>query len=433
MRSLSLKTRIALLVGGLVTASWIIASIVTVQLLFHEVSEVFDRDLRSSAERLLSVILHEAFDEDEPHSRDIERESEDLDDLEFIVSDPRTGLLVRSENAEPIVFPTLPGFSQDDTYRFYVEKARRGDAYIAVARPLSVKRELAISATMALILPLVVVIPATLAGLWILVSRGLRPIAAVQQQIASRGPKDLRPIPTDNLAAELRPLVEDMNRMLARVEAGFAAERNFASNAAHELRTPVAGAIAQAQRLRVESREPAVIARAQEIEATLKRLNRYSEKLMQMARAEGARLRLGDQMDIRDVAEIIVQDFTRADPAHQIHLNLPDAPVMTDLDPDAFGIVMRNLVENALRYRTSGTAINVVLDGHILTVTNDCPALSVDTLAHLSQRFIRGGGAGDGAGLGLSIIHIIAERSGANLTLTSPALGDQGFAAQFTF
>ena len=140
-------------------------------------------------------------------------------------------------------------------------------------------------------------------------------------------------------------------------------------------------------------------------------------------------------MDAALVIGMIVDDFKRTEPDLAIQVSLPDTAVLTDLDPDALGIVVRNLIENALRYRTEGTEIFVTLDAdHRLTVANDCPVVDAEKLARLSQRFIRGGGAGDGTGLGLSIVHIIAERSTAEFSITSPRSGSaQGCEATFTF
>ncbi|HRJ02759.1 MAG TPA: HAMP domain-containing sensor histidine kinase, partial [Hyphomonas sp.] len=193
-------------------------------------------------------------------------------------------------------------------------------------------------------------------------------------------------------------------------------------------------AIAQAQRLQAETGDPAAKARASDIEATLKRLTRLSERLMQLARAEGGRLRLEQVSDLRPVARILTDELSRTAGADRISLSLPDDPLMSDLDPDVFAILYRNLVENALRHGADGTPIHVSLasDG-VLTVANDGPVVPNETLARLADRFERAGKLRDGNGLGLAIVHAIAQRIGSALVLKSPRPGqDSGFEACLT-
>ena len=102
--------------------------------------------------------------------------------------------------------------------------------------------------------------------------------------------------------------------------------------------------------------------RAAEIEATLKRLARLSEKLMQLARAEGGRLRSSRPADLRPILSVIAADFERAGAAKRLHLRLPREPVLSDVDPDAFGILCRNLIENALRHGQTDTPVAICLE-----------------------------------------------------------------------
>jgi two-component system OmpR family sensor kinase len=441
-RTPSLRVRIALFVGLLVTVLWLIAASATVKLLFHEVNQYFDRDLKATAERILPIVIHER-DNDDDASRDLKKlrshEMDEVreheDDVEFVVTSETRGLLLRSQGATDMTFPTEDGFSADDTWRFYVDTAKRGDVTIAVARPLAARRDVAVAAMTALSLPLLIVIPLTLIGIYLLVQRGLRPVSQLEQGMGSRGPNNLTPISSEGMPRELIPVVDSGNRLLERIARGFEAERSFAANAAHEMRTPLAGAIAQAQRLRAESNDPEAVSRAVEIEASLKRLSRYGEKLMQLARAEGARLRSDTQGDLVPVVRIVLEDFIRSHGAERFVLTLPDGQVMSDLDPDALGIVLRNLVENALNHGSPDQPVTVSLNtDRCLTVGNDCATIPAETLDRLQHRFMRGDGAGNGTGLGLSIVHIIAERSNAEFTLTSPrANSNRGIEGKFRF
>lgn len=200
------------------------------------------------------------------------------------------------------------------------------------------------------------------------------------------------------------------------------------------MRTPLAGAIAQAQRLQAETSDPAAQARAADIEATLKRLTRLSERLMQLARAEGGRLRLAHAADLRPVARLLTDELSRMTGAGRISLVLPPGALSSDLDPDVFAILYRNLVENALRHGASGAPVQVSLSGEgVLTVANEGPVVPSDVLGRLMDRFERAGQRTDGSGLGLAIVHAIAQRIGSTLVLTSPRTGqDSGFEASLT-
>jgi len=113
-------------------------------------------------------------------------------------------------------------------------------------------------------------------------------------------------------------------------------------------------------------------------------------------------------------------------------VSLPGKAVVSDLDPDAFGILLRNLIDNALRHGAEGGTIDVMLTpAGLLTVANDGPVVPPETLARLTHRFERGDAGNEGSGLGLAIVAAIAERLGTDVVLRSPRPGsDQGFAAE---
>lgn len=287
---------------------------------------------------------------------------------------------------------------------------------------------------MGLGLPLLVMLPLSLLAVVLGVRTGLAPLRRFRERLGARGTRDLSQVPAEDLPTELAPLADTLNRLLGQLSAAFEAERSFAANAAHELRTPLAGAIAQVQRLKAETSDSGTRSRAADIEATLKRLTRLSEQLLQLARAEGARLRLDRLADLRPVARIVTDALSRGRDADRVVLTLPLGPVMSDLDPDVFAIVCRNLVENALRHGPDGSPVSVSLDpGGVLTVANDGPVVPVETLGRLTERFERGTTHGEGSGLGLAIVRAITQRIGSALVLRSPRAGQAtGFEATVT-
>lgn len=433
----SLQGKLALGLGLGLTLVWLATALVTATLLRGEMDEVFDSALEETAQRILPLAVLDILDRDEEGvSQRIASLRQHEEFFTYIVRDDQGRILLRSHSADVSVFPPFEavGFSQSATHRLYFDAALRGTITIAMAEPLEHRAEVARETLMALALPLVVVIPLSLIGLLLIVRRSLAPVRDFSGVLSSRGARDLSHVGDESLPEEFLPMADAVNQLLDRLRRTLEAERSFTANAAHELRTPVAAALAQTQRLMAETRDASAGARAGEIETALKRLNRLSEKLMQLARAEGGRLRADTVTDLRPVLRLALSDFERVVGAGRILAEISDRPVLSNIDPDAFAIVLRNLVENALRHGRDEAPVRVALtaDG-VLQVINEGPALAPETLARLTARFERGQNTGsDGSGLGLSIVQAIADGAGAGLSLRSPATGrPDGFEARF--
>ncbi len=433
----SLQTRLALTVGLSVTLLWLAAAAVTAHRLGGEMEDVFDDGLRATAQRILPIVRHDVREgrqrrnpadhndddgEDTDRGTHTGREARYGENVTFIVRDRSGNVLLVSQGADASIFPPFvdKGFLRTETHQLYYDKSLDGNLTIAVAEPLDRRRELSRKMLLGLVLPLSIVIPFSLLAIILAVRRSLRPVRGLREALARRGVQDLSPLPDSRLPSELRPISAGINQLLGRLKAAFNAERAFAANAAHELRTPVAGAIAQAQRIRSETGEELTRQRASEIEITLKRLMRMSEKLMQLARAEGGRLQGDEPSDLRTALQMIVQDFKTVGEG-RIVLTVPQRPVLSKLDPDAVGILFRNLIENALKHGAQDGLVEAVLqvDG-MLCVANDGPVLPADAMDRLMQRFERGDGKIGGSGLGLAIIKAITDRAGMTINVTSP-------------
>ncbi len=430
----SLQARLGLSIGLVLALLWLFAAAITAVIVRAEMDEVFDASLRETAERILPLAATEiiARDDEGVNQRLAPvREHEEL--FTYVVRDAEDRILLQSHAADPAVFPAWdgPGFRQTATHRLYGDAAIQGTIRITVAEPLAHRAAVAREIQLGLGLPLLVVLPVALAAIALAVRKSLGSLRRFRARLEARGARDLSMVPTGELPSEVDALAATLNSLLARLRDAFEAERSFAANAAHELRTPLAGAIAQAQRLQSETCDRLAEARAAEIEATLKRLTRLSERLMQLARAEGGQLRLERMTDIRRAAQVVIDDIARTSPAGRIALTMPQMPLMSDLDPDIFGILCRNLVENALRHGSEGSPVTVALgsDGQ-LVVANEGPVLPPDTLARLTTRFERADASPGGAGLGLAIVAAIADRLESPLKLNSPRPGaSSGFEA----
>ncbi|WAP68541.1 ATP-binding protein [Jiella pelagia] len=433
----SLRARLGLSLGLVLTILWLLAAMVTAVIVRSEIDEVFDSALRETAERILPLAVRDIVGrEEEGVTQRLAPIRAHDEYFTYLVRDAEGRILLQSHAADPAAFPPWngPGFRQTAIHRLYSDAALQGTIRITVAEPLAHRASVAREIQMGLGLPLLIVLPVSLAAIILAVRFSLAPLRRFRRRLETRGARDLSEVPAGDLPTEIGPLAATLNSLLTRLRDAFEAERSFAANAAHELRTPLAGAIAQAQRLRSETRDPAVDARAAEIEATLKRLTRLSERLMQLARAEGGRLRMDQSTDLRSVARVVVDDLCRATAPGRITLTLPDRAVMSDLDPDAFAIVCRNLVENALRHgaKTAPVGVTLTKEGRLI-VANDGPVLPRDTLDRLTTRFERANSNADGSGLGLAIVAAIADRIGSSVVLKSPRPGaSSGFQASLS-
>ena len=422
----SLQGRLALALGVGLMALWLATAWATATLLRHEMNEVFDSTLEETAQRILPVVALDIISRDEEGiSQRIATLREHEEFFTYIVRDDQGRVLIRSHAAEDADFPEFEGmgFRQTTTHRLYYDAALQGTITIAVAEPLSHRAEVAHEVLVGLALPLIVVFPLGLFGVFWIVRLSLRPVRRFSTALSSRGPSDLSAVGDGTLPDEIKPVAEAVNDVLNRLGRTLEAERSFTANAAHELRTPVAAALAQTQRLMAETSDTIAAGRAAEIEVALKRLTLLSEKFMQLARAEGGRLRRDAESDLRPVLNMVLQDFERVTGPARIQSTLPTDPALSDLDPDAFAIVVRNLIENALRHGRDDTPVQVALTSDTLRVVNGGPPLAAETLVGLTGRFERGQSVSGGSGLGLSIVQAIADGAQAKLELHSPAEG----------
>ncbi len=262
----------------------------------------------------------------------------------------------------------------------------------------------------------------------------LRPLDDLRRDIASRGDTRLAPLDARNQPAELAAISASLNGLMIRLAQSLDGERAFASSAAHELRTPVAVALAQVQRLQTATTDPQALAAIKKVEDALRRMARLVTRLLQMARADAG---VGLSENTTDIARMLrfvvdegLRDLRRAD---RIALSVPDAPVLSHMDADAFAIVAGNLIDNAFEHGDDKDKVTVVLSAAgDLRVSNACDTIKASDLAHLTDRLHRGQSAREGFGLGLYIADRIARQVGSRLELRSPPAGRaSGFEAHF--
>jgi len=418
---------------------WIVAATVATLVMRGELDEVFDSALTETAQRLMPILVDDLFQGgtlQEP--RPIEQAGTVDDHEEYLLyqlRDTEGKVLLRSHDApaEPFAAALRPGFEDIAPYRVLTTVAVSGTLFLQIAEPAEHRAEAIGETALALILPLGVLAPASVLAIWLIVGRALLPITTLRRAIGRRGGGRLDPLDAGPQPKELAGIVGSVDRLLERLRAALESERAFTANSAHELRTPIAGALAQTQRLLAELPVGTTRERARRIESSLSGLARLVEKLLQLARAEAGIGNAAEERDLVPIIRMVVEDFRRQpDRDTELVLSIAQgASLVRTVDIDAFAIVLRNLIDNAMTHGDQLSAVTVDLgaDGAV-TVANHGPTVAASELAELTQRFRRARTDGEGSGLGLAICDTLVRRMGGTLILQSPAHGQpDGFAA----
>ncbi|CAN7418363.1 ATP-binding protein [Rhizobium rhizogenes] len=440
LRPTSITRRLIAALTGTVVVFWLIAVGIGVYVVNHELSETFDGALQETAERLMPLVVDDLANRDpssDPQSLEELNKGLNREYLTYQVLDASGKVILHSHDAPPVAYevPLKIGFHNTPRYRIYTESSLNGTIFLHVADAFKNRREASRESGVALLWPLLALIPASILAIWFAVGRSLRPIDRLRSDIATKDGGNMVPLESDTLPRELQPIARSVNLLLERLRSALEAEREFTANSAHELRTPIAGALAQTQRLIAELPKGPLVERAGRIETSLSNLGRLAEKLLQLSRAQ-AGIGTGDKpADLMAVIETIIGDYDRdTATAGRILLDTgPDETLIRNVDIDAFAIVMRNLIENALIHGPTDDEVTVKVDGDVIRILNGGHVLSAEELADLKKRFWRGKTKASGSGLGLAIAERIVGQIGGRLDLLSPAAGQMdGFEARIT-
>ncbi|VXC69546.1 ATP-binding protein [Massilia sp. 9I] len=310
---------------------------------------------------------------------------------------------------------------------------------VQVAQDLAVRRNMAGNLALRTLGPIAVMMPILMLVVWWVVSGSLDPVARVRSQVASRQADDLSPVSEAGLPDEVRPLVQELNLLFGRVKTAFDAQQTFVADAAHELRTPLAALRLQAQSLeRAESLDARKLA-VSRLTAGIDRATRLVEQLLVLARQEAAATSTAARpVDLAELARRTVADLAGVAAAKGVDVGVQHAdPAVVEGQPDALHILLRNLVDNAIKYTPAGGTADISVRSDagqvVVTVEDSGPGIPPEERERVFDRFYRvAGSEAAGSGLGLAIIKAIAERHGAALTLgQSERLG--GLSATVSF
>jgi len=443
---LSLKLRLTLLFLALSLTAWFAASLVAWQQTRDTLDKLFDTQQMLFAKRLLTMDLDEIRAPERMRKVPKKAKHGHLDDdaLAFAIYTPDGRMVLNDgENGRDIPYHyRRDGFDNgqlnddNDEWRFLWLTAPDGKYRVVVGQEHEYRQEMALDVVRSQFTPWLVALPIMLLVLIVLLSRELRPLKKLSQTLRARTPDATDRLATQGVPIEVRPVVDALNQLFARTQAMMARERRFTSDAAHELRSPLTALKVQTEVAQLSLDDPQAQAKAlTQLHAGIDRASRLVEQLLTLSRLDSLEsLDDVEPLNMADLLQSVVMDSYH--PAQQagieIRLNILDPQVTRTGQQLLLSLLVRNLLDNAVRYSPRGSRVEVTLDTHSVIVRDNGPGIAPDALTRIGERFYRPPGQDQtGSGLGLSIVKRIAALHRMTVTLGNGQ--DGGFEARISW
>jgi two-component system, OmpR family, sensor kinase len=355
---------------------------------------------------------------------------DDVSDYSVQVWGPDGTALYRS-NGRELPSQAVLGFSDSrvNGVRLRVYTLQTPEHTIQIAQDLDAREARARALALNAVMPVLLLAPLLMLAVGAVIGGSLAPLARMRKQVATRAAHDLSPLSASGVPEEVRPLVQELNELFARVRGTFEAQQHFVADAAHELRSPLTALKLQlqaAERAQDDGQRQSAI---QELRAGIERSISLVEQLLALAGQEGPALAVQETVDLEQLAREAVSELLPR--AHAKHLDLglvsKDALQVTSTR-EPLRLILRNLLDNAIKYTPAGGRIDIALgrdaDGVWLAVDDSGPGIPEAERERVFDRFYRLAGTDTpGSGLGLAIVKTVAERLGAKVSLgRSPTL-----------
>jgi two-component system sensor histidine kinase QseC len=445
----------AMLLGSILASTilaWGLSALFSYRDLQQEINRLFDAHLAESARSLMLQARrdhhgrHRERDDDEKDDED-EDEDERIPALQhrgkllerrlvFQIWDESGHLVLKSRHDIPDA-PLIPldqeGYGRADwkgqEMRVFSLWNRHRSLHVQVAESMQSRLDLVQTTLRHALTPILIMILPLVIAIILAVNYALRILQRLSQELRRRTPEDLSPLEEKGLPRELQPFTQALNGLFSRLNRALENERRFTADAAHELRTPLAAVKVQAQ-VALRSHEEGMRQRA--LEGVVKGIDRAThlvEQLLTMARLDPETELPAADIPLAPLVLNVVSALAPEAVAKGIELTLENGPEPVIRGQKAMiEILVRNLVDNAIRYTPPGGAVNIRLvatQGHSeLIVADNGPGLSEEQKKHLPGRFSRlSRPSGDGSGLGLSIVERIARIHKARLLLETGLQG----------
>ncbi|MDF2117920.1 ATP-binding protein [Roseiarcaceae bacterium H3SJ34-1] len=433
MKTISLRRTALMLTTILLTVVGATAMLIAYKLARNEAADFLDGQLRQVA---LNVGLG-LRDADAPQAID-----QDPEDQIAVVIWKRGRVEHATARGAGITRPTKPGYADavlaGERWRTY---STSNDVWtVEVAQRDTVRQEFARSAAIGAAAPIMIVIPMS----WIVVgwalNRMLGRLDTAARDIASRSALAAAPIPLTGIPVEVLPLVESMNGLILRLRAAVEVQKRFLSDAAHELRTPLAAMQIQVDNLKVNNESGAVNLEAGKVALAqgVKRASALVSQLLRLASLDELGVQATEQFQLGPLLLDCVGDHVVQAEHKGVDLGARiDVPAKLQGSTEELRVLFANLIDNAVRYTPSGGQVDVALtniDGRgVVDIADTGPGLPPGAASRIFERFYRAAPPDiEGTGLGLAIALRIAERNGLILTVENRTDGPSGAIARVT-
>ncbi|MCB9989815.1 MAG: sensor histidine kinase N-terminal domain-containing protein [Rhodospirillales bacterium] len=395
---------------------------------YHEISEVYDAQLSHAAKVLLQLTEHEV-KEHESYEIELGAERPDIShryekNISFRIW---KGSHLVTESVSAKSFENInapPDFSDqkisDELWRFFVFVDHKTGITVEVAERYKIRTELIVRILGSFFAPALLFVPLSLLLIWLGTTRSLKPLLDVSAAVDKRDAGDLAPIDAQRIPKEVMPIIRALNRLLRRLDTGLRREREFTDNAAHELRTPLAAMKTQTQVLQKKAGNmPECKDGLNSLHASIDRAAHMVDQLLSFSRMQSRDLEFED-IDISVMTQDILKELSPLAVAKKQECEADIVPAIhVTGNKDALAIMVRNLIDNAIKYTPEKGQITVSLekDG-VLTVTDTGPGIPDSEKDKVLERFSRGNTKSEGSGLGLAMVKWACDLHDAKLSLT---------------
>lgn len=400
----------------------------------EELDELLDEQLKQVAHTLLVLEIDE-FEHEQPPLPSEHGQHRHHNHFNIVVLDPEgTPRLITPGTPGNLPHRQTPGFATvqlgHDQWRIYGAWSEDQHYFLQVAQQLDERNELLRKLVGSIGLPFLLLFPLLGLLLWLGIQQALKPIRALTGLVENRPVYPHLPLPTRDIPNELLPLVQGFNQLLLRIDQTLEQERRFTADAAHELRTPLAG-------LRLQAELALNSANDSERRHILQRLLDGSDRITRLLEQLLLLARLDSQQAVVDPQAFDLSALARAALGQQagqiLSKNMEcdvqaDHPALLQGQADLMALLLRNLLDNAIRYSPDAGSLSLTVtptaNTITLTVENSGDGLDPSVLARLGERFYRAGQqAIPGSGLGLSLVKRIATLHGGDVTFSASPLG----------